>query len=121
MLRHLVLATPLVFSLTACGGGDKKADPSVAEANKIYTERCETCHGKTGKGDGSGAASLDPKPRSFSNPNWQKKTNDDRIKKVIVEGGKPNGLSEAMAPNPDLEGKPEVLAALVKKIRRFAQ
>ena len=123
MIRTLALTTLVSLSLVACGGGDKKkgADPSVAEANKIYKERCETCHGPGGKGDGPGAAALDPKPRTFANAAWQNATSDERIKKVIVEGGKANGLSESMAPNPDLKDKPEVLAALVKKVRKFQQ
>jgi mono/diheme cytochrome c family protein len=108
-----------ILSATACDGGE--ADPSVAEADKIFKERCVTCHGASGKGDGPGAAALNPKPRSFTDPGWQGSTDDARIKKVIVEGGASVGLSEAMAPNPDLADKPKVQDALVVKIRRMMQ
>jgi hypothetical protein len=36
-----------------------------------------------------------------------------------VEGGKGVGLSENMAPNPELADKPEVVAELVKIVRSF--
>jgi mono/diheme cytochrome c family protein len=37
-----------------------------ASAPKLYAERCSTCHGPTGRGDGLGGQSLDPKPRDFA-------------------------------------------------------
>ncbi|MCA9686088.1 MAG: cytochrome c [Myxococcales bacterium] len=110
---------------TACGGGggggsDANAE-AVAEANKVWNERCVTCHGNDGSGNGPGAAALAVKPRSFKDPTWQASVDDARIKKVIVEGGKSVGLNEAMAPNPDLQGKDAVLSELVTKIRKQVQ
>lgn len=116
LVRTLLLA-PIVIGSIACGGGGP--DPAVAEADKIFNERCATCHGNTGEGNGPGAAALNPKPRSFSSGTWQSSVDDARIKKVVVEGGAAVGLSESMAPNPDLASKPDVLQALVIKIRRF--
>jgi mono/diheme cytochrome c family protein len=119
---NLVASLFLVASVAACGGDEKKGpDPSVAEASKVFNERCVTCHGADGKGSGPGAAALDPKPRSFASPDWQASADDARIKKVIIEGGASVGLSASMAPNGDLAQKPEVVAALVKKIRAFSQ
>ena len=46
-------------------------------------------------------------------------TKDERIAKVIVEGGAAVGLSEGMAANPDLKGKDDVVAELVKIVRSF--
>lgn len=113
-----VLGTLSLMALPACGGGSKP-DPAVAEANKVFNERCANCHGPKGEGNGPGAAALDPKPRSFTSPGWQASVDDARIKKVVVEGGAALGLSEAMAPNPDLANKPDVLQALVIKIRKM--
>lgn len=87
------------------------------EAATIFKQRCSTCHGLTGKGDGAAAAALNPKPRSFEDAAWQATINDDHIKKVIVEGGASVGKSPLMAPNPDLKGKDDVLAGLVKIVR----
>ena len=123
MIRSIALSSFVVVLLAACGGdkgggGDAEA---VAEANKVWQERCVTCHGNNGKGDGPGAAALAVKPRSFSDPTWQASVDNERIKKVIVEGGASVGLNEAMAPNPDLKDKAAVQDELVKKIRKLAQ
>lgn len=123
MSRTLAVALfSLVGLTTACGdkggGGDAEA---VAEANKVWNERCVTCHGNDGGGTGPGAAALAVKPRSFKDPAWQASVDDDRIRKVIVEGGAAVGLNEAMAPNPDLKDKQAVVDELVKKIRKLTQ
>lgn len=121
-MKKIVFLSAVSVLLLACGEGDSKskADPAVvAEAQKVWKEKCVTCHGNRGMGDGPGAAALNPKPRTFRDPRWQMQTKDDRIAKVIVEGGKSVGLSEGMAPNPELADKPEVVAELVKIVRSF--
>lgn len=123
MSRTLAIALfSLVGLSTACGdkGGGGGAE-AVAEANKVWNERCVTCHGADGSGNGPGAAALAVKPRTFKDPTWQASVDDDRIRKVIVEGGASVGLNEAMAPNPDLKDKPAVVDELVKKIRKLVQ
>lgn len=41
------------------------ADAATAGA-AIYAERCASCHGDTGAGDGAAAAALDPKPAKLA-------------------------------------------------------
>ena len=121
-MKKIVFLSALSALLTACGGDDSKskADPAVvAEAQKVWKDKCVTCHGDRGLGDGPGAAALDPKPRTFKDPKWQMQTKDERIAQVIVEGGVSVGLSEGMAPNPELKDKPAVVAELVKIVRSF--
>lgn len=124
MTRSLAFSLLVVGLLTACGGGGGGSDAdaaAVAEANKVWQERCVTCHGNDGSGNGPGAAALEVKPRSFKDPAWQASVDNDRIKKVMVEGGAAVGLNAAMAPNPDLKDKVAVQDELVKKIRKLAQ
>lgn len=90
-----------------------------AEANKIFETRCVACHGATGIGDGPAAASLDPKPANYSDATWQESVTDQQIEDAIAKGGAAVGKSVSMPANPDLAAKPEVLAALRKKIRAF--
>ena len=123
---QMLMTTLLVaggLSLVACDGGGEKAasgnPEAVKEAKQVWETRCVNCHGNKGLGDGPGAAALNPKPRSFSDKQWQMKTKDEDIAKVIVEGGKAVGMSEAMAANPDLKDKPEVVDELVKIVRSF--
>lgn len=78
------------------------------------------CHGQSGKGDGPGAAALNPKPRDYTNAEWQKTVTDDEIAKIIVQGGAAVGKSPNMPANPDLASKPQVVQGLVKVVRSFA-
>lgn len=99
----------------------KKDLPPGEEASKIYKERCTVCHGSTGAGDGVGAAALNPKPRAFGDAEWQKSVTDEHIALVIEKGGAAGGKSPLMPPNPDLVGKAEVIAELVKLVRGFGK
>ena len=90
-------------------------------ANSIFAERCAVCHGDDGGGAGPGAANLNPKPQNFRSRKWQKSMTDDQIAKIIVNGGSSVGLSASMAANPDLEGQPDVVAALVERVRKFGK
>ncbi len=123
MIRSILVPVVFALGLAACGGGKEtksSADPAVvAEAKQVWDTRCVACHGPQGMGNGLNAASLKTKPRSFKDQNWQKETPDDRIKKVIVEGGAAVGLSVEMAPNADLAGKPAVVEELLAMIRGF--
>lgn len=91
------------------------------EAGDIFKDRCVTCHGDQGRGDGPGASNLMPKPMDFHNSNWQVSVSDADIAKAIIHGGSAVGLSSQMQPNPDLEDKPGVVAALVERVRKLAK
>jgi cytochrome c553 len=90
-----------------------------AQAESIFGERCAVCHGDNGEGNGPGASNLNPKPVNFHNQKWQRSISDERIAKAIIYGGQAVGVSASMAPNPDLESKPEIVAALVERIRKL--
>jgi mono/diheme cytochrome c family protein len=117
---------PVLLLLASCGsgGGSDASDPTVsptakAEANEIFVGRCVTCHGENGQGDGPGSAALDPKPAKFGDPAWQASVTDEHIESIIKFGGSAVGKSPTMPPNPDLQGKPEVVTALRMKVRAF--
>jgi cytochrome c553 len=99
------------------------AAPAAAAAamdpKDVFKTRCVPCHGASGKGDGPGAAALNPKPRDYTDATWQKSVTDDQIKKTILYGGAAVGKSAAMPSQPDLEAHPEALDGLVKMIRAF--
>jgi mono/diheme cytochrome c family protein len=105
-------------SVTSKSGGAITEDAR-KEASDIFKDRCVTCHGEQGRGDGPGASNLMPKPMDFHNSNWQVSVSDADIAKAIVRGGAAVGLSSQMQPNPDLEDKPGVVAALVERIRKW--
>lgn len=94
---------------------------ATAEANTIFTTRCAACHGVEGHGDGLAAQALVPKPRDYGDKTWQASVTDEQIAKVIVEGGPSIGKSPLMTPNADLKDKPEVVKALVARIRSIGK
>ena len=91
------------------------------EAHELFTLRCAACHGQFGRGDGPGAAGLNPKPRNYADAVWQKTVTDEEIEKAIVYGGAAVGKSLQMVANPDLQAKPGVVAALREKVRKFGE
>ena len=128
----------LVASLATAGGCKEKAPPpppapTVAaapeppppppnparQADDIFRQRCTVCHGTTGHADGPGAAALNPKPQVFADAAWQTKVTDEELTKAIIGGGVAVGRTPGMPPNPDLQTKPEVVAELVKIVRKY--
>lgn len=95
------------------------ASDAKGEAQKTFMGRCVVCHGEKGLGDGPGSAALNPKPRNYTDAAWQASVTDEQIKNVIVNGGAAAGKSPLMPASPDLMGKPEVVAELLKIIRSF--
>ncbi len=61
---------------------------SLAAGKKLYALACAACHGDKGKGDGSAAAALTPKPKDFSDPKiWDQ--SDGALFWKISEGKTP--------------------------------
>lgn len=140
----LILAAALASGavlLAACGGKEESAStapgageaaasgaaakaPSaaaVAEANSTFSTVCTACHGASGKGDGPGSAALSPKPRDYTDKAWQASVDDDYLRQIIMYGGAAVGKSPTMPGNPQLISKPEVVDALVAKVRAFGK
>ena len=89
----------------------------LAAGQKVYQARCLSCHGPTGKGNGVAAAAMDPKPRDYTDVQWQSRVDHQRIARVILRGGVGTGLATTMPPHPDLRDK---IVGLVAYIRSFA-
>ncbi len=127
------IALPVLLALLAPIGCGKDPAPSPAPTapapaptaaavaltgEGVFKARCVPCHGESGKGDGAASASLNPKPRDYTNAAWQASVTDADLRKTIVGGGSAVGKSAAMPANPDLEGKPE-LDQLIAYVRAF--
>lgn len=89
----LVLAgcLPLLGSMPAVAD-----DTAATKAQQNYGTYCRKCHGDHGKGDGPGAAMLNPKPRDFADCQNMQKRSDAELFKVISEGGEAVGMSADM-------------------------
>ncbi len=139
-MRRLLFAIAL---LSACGKNDQPPAPTSGSPNAkpetgpgsrpssgggggadeqaaaMFQNVCSQCHGLGGLGDGPAAASLNPRPRNYTDAAWQASVTDDDIKKIILEGGQAVGKSAMMPAQGQLKGKPEVVEGLVKIIRGF--
>jgi len=96
------------------------APEAMQKARKLYAERCASCHGEKGNGDGPGAFAIKPKPRDYTDSEWQRTVTDADLAKAIVKGGVAVGKSYMMPANYDLRSKPELTAALVALVRSFS-
>jgi mono/diheme cytochrome c family protein len=52
----------------------------------VVKERCELCHGASGKGDGPGGAALNPKPRDWTDHEYMETRTDEQLHEVITNG-----------------------------------
>jgi len=90
---------PLAPTILALAGAIAAALPvraDTAPAQKNYQTFCAKCHGDSGNGNGSAAATLSTKPRDCADCAAMQKISDDTMFNVIKNGGKANGLSADM-------------------------
>jgi mono/diheme cytochrome c family protein len=101
--------------------GTVSAGGGMAQARSMYETVCAMCHGIDGTGNGQAAASLNPKPRNYTDAAWQASVTDDDLKKTILLGGQGVGKSPTMPGQPQLKDQPAVLDGLVQIIRGFGK
>jgi mono/diheme cytochrome c family protein len=77
------------------GAGSSWAQ-NAAEGKKLYASYCSTCHGETGKGDGTAAASLPAKPADHTNGAVMNQLSDKFLLEIISKGGGAAGKSTFM-------------------------
>ena len=63
------------------------ADPLLTRGREVFLERCVSCHGVEGRGDGPISATLpDPKPRDFLQQAWKYGDQPDQVLQTIAKG-----------------------------------
>jgi len=63
------------------------ANPKLARGYEIYLERCASCHGATGRGDGPTARVLTgPPPGNLTDADWKHGDRPEQVERVIGEG-----------------------------------
>jgi mono/diheme cytochrome c family protein len=85
MWMSLCSAVILSVSLPALGLAQSKGDANAGKAK--YESLCAGCHGKTGKGDGLAAASLNPKPQDHSDGKVMNSLSDQYLTDITKNGG----------------------------------
>jgi cytochrome c5 len=66
--------------------GGATGEVSLAVGERVIKERCELCHGASGKGDGPGGAALNPKPRDWTDGAYMTTRTDEDLYDVIYNG-----------------------------------
>ena len=56
---------------------------SLATGKEVWAKHCQSCHGKSGKGDGSKAAQLKTAPDDFTKADFQKQTDGALFYKTL--------------------------------------
>jgi len=87
MIRPVALLG-IAAALSAC------AAPSTADDDRgriLFLTRCSPCHGSEGRGDGPGAAAIEPKPRNFHDAEFWRTRTEAQIREAILKG-KPGTL-----------------------------
>ena len=92
MKRNIIIVSALLFGMMSFrfitqndpwpvpDKYNKMANPvksdvtSVATGKELWAKHCQSCHGKSGKGDGSKAAQLKTLPGDFTKADFQKQT-----------------------------------------------
>ncbi len=117
MLVHAALVAGFLPLVSIPAFADESTDAKVRDNYQSY---CRKCHGDQGKGDGPGAAMLNPKPRDFADCANMQKRSDDELFKVISEGGESIGMSADMQPWGGTMSDDEI-RQLIKFVRSFCK
>ena len=118
MHKPALFSLAAVLALAGCYHiAQLQARFAATNAPSLYAERCSTCHGPNGRGDGLGGEGLEPKPRDFADRDWQRSISDARIAETIHAGGAALGLSARMPAQPDLDrAQLEVLVRYIRSV-----
>ena len=87
---------------------------SLKEARDIYSDKCDHCHGDSGKGDGVDAGRYDPAPTDFTDAKRMNGTTDGELFYKISEGKKPMPVFKAKL----TEGQRWELVLLIRSFAR---
>ena len=91
------------------------ASAAEPDGAKLYAERCSTCHGDDGKGDGPMAPALAPKPRNFRDAAFWSERTAAQVR-TAIEKGKPGTM---MPPFDGVLSDAEI-DAVVRHVQHFA-
>ncbi|NGZ06817.1 MAG: cytochrome c [Magnetococcales bacterium] len=95
----------------------EEADEAIIkEGGKIYTKKCQKCHGETGDGKGSAAGELTIKPTNLSAPGYLASRKDGQLLWILLQGS-PNTEMKAYGPGSEQNYSEEDLWKVITFMR----
>ena len=65
------------------------SDGALESIRPIYLDKCSSCHGDSGKGDGHDASLYDPRPSNFTDPKEMQSVTDGELFYKMTQGRRP--------------------------------
>lgn len=113
----------IVFSINSLSADEVVYLPNtkwdIEKGKGLFNLYCGYCHGMEGKGDGTNAVNLDPKPRDFTENKYMVTRTDKNLLDIITMGGPAVARSQFMPPFGNTLSKGEILD-IIAYIRSFA-
>jgi len=81
----IYVAVGLFLGITLMGTENVKGD-EYAQGKKLYSDKCQICHGVKGDGNGPAASALSPRPANFTHPKFWQGDVDKKITDTIENG-----------------------------------
>lgn len=75
-----------LFVLVAVASARGADDNSFDQGKRLYTHKCQLCHGVHGNGDGPAAAAFNPQPADFAVASFWESYNEKAISDIIDNG-----------------------------------
>lgn len=97
-MRMMFVVGAIVFTALWLAAGAWADHGDAAKGKQTYAKFCASCHGNAGKGDGPGAAALNPKPKDLTDKAYVSKLEDKYLVDIISKGGAAVGKSPLMPP-----------------------
>jgi mono/diheme cytochrome c family protein len=95
-MRRMSWVAVAMFVLVSLITGMAFAAGDAVKGKATFEQYCRACHGSGGHGDGPMAASLNPKPKDFSDKAYNGSLKEDHLLKIIKEGGQAVGKAPIM-------------------------
>ena len=112
MKRFMMLAAAFAIASAPAFAADKKIE-------RLWKSKCGSCHGSDGKGDTEKGKKM--KLGDLTSAEWQKKTTDADITKLINEGMKSDkdGVKKEMDAYADLTAEQKTgLVAFIRELKK---
>ncbi|MCO6431924.1 MAG: cytochrome c [Deltaproteobacteria bacterium] len=117
MKTQILFAAVVIASITP----SRAAAADLEKGKALFAQRCATCHGALGAGDGPVAQSLPPesKPRNLNEGAFKFATDDAKMKELLQKGGAAVGLNPLMPPTVGLsDADLENIIAFVHSLKK---